>query len=220
MKLRIATATLFCLTGCATLYGNDTPTQVMVDAQLKKTKKIVAFPSSLSLQKLEDGLVASDCGNVHLINVTITPYGIGNFCQCVDGLDELPLIDHEAVGDSDTYWFNVGSALGADGNWTALASRNGQPTLAAREFGEGRVVVSGDNDGFSYGLGYSPVGMAAEDNALLYANLATWLCDPGCRLPPGLEKNGKSPPGLQNASGLHGECPPGWEHGEKQGWDD
>ena len=73
----IATATLFCLTGCATLYGNDTPTQVMVDAQLKKTKKIVAFPSSFSLQKLEEGLVASDCGNETKTFSSIAPAGPG-----------------------------------------------------------------------------------------------------------------------------------------------
>ena len=77
MKLIVFTATLFWLTGCATLYGNDTPTQVMVDAQLKKTKKIVAFQSSLSLQKLKDGLVASDCGNETKTFSNIAPAGPG-----------------------------------------------------------------------------------------------------------------------------------------------
>ncbi len=77
MRLLICTATLFGLAGCATLYGNDTPTQVMVEAQLKKTKKIVNFSSLLPPQTIEDRLAANNCGNETKTYSSIAPAGPG-----------------------------------------------------------------------------------------------------------------------------------------------
>ena len=50
------------LCGCATYYGASAPTQLMVDDQLLKPKKLVPFVSRLSIESIEQGLLSSDCG--------------------------------------------------------------------------------------------------------------------------------------------------------------
>lgn len=76
--MRITTfsiALAFLLSGCIS-YA-DKPTQLMVDQQLRKTKKLVVFQSNISAVELTDRAINKNCGVESKTFSTIQPTGSG-----------------------------------------------------------------------------------------------------------------------------------------------
>lgn len=65
----------FLLSGCIS-YA-DKPTQLMVDQQLRKTKKLVVFQSNISAVELTDRAINKNCGVESKTFSTIQPTGSG-----------------------------------------------------------------------------------------------------------------------------------------------
>lgn len=115
MRLVIGSIAFLALVGCATLYSSSTPTQIMVEAQLEKTKKVVVFSSSVASQEIEDLLVNSSCGNETKTFSNMTTAGPGAF-----------------VGTSTTAKFSVErGVLPDDSHWIVLRARSGMSSVPA-----------------------------------------------------------------------------------------
>ncbi len=98
----------------------------------------------------------------------------------VPGVD-LPITDlepHQITSGLTLFYWNYGNALNiGSSDWTVLARYDGEPLLAVREAGAGRIAVIGDNDLFADSFNVPP------ENVELYTNIVLWLCEEPSELP-------------------------------------